>query len=679
MKASNALLAVVCLFAGTATSAVASGDQPGKPAVSSSTGHAATLPIDLAARLFGARPSASAPDLSPNGDKIVFIQAGTGSANVVRLLDLKTKQTSDIIASSGRPDSIISCEFASEDWIVCEDVGEIPFRLSIVGSSRLLAINLNSKQVRPLGVDEDVLGAATIKQNDGYVISFSASGERAVVMARSYVQRGDRIGAMGSEGPPISLGIDRIALDTMKVTHIEAPNPLVGQWLTEPDGTPRVMGREQYDSAGQMTGTTRFLFRPTGSTNWIDLSAFDSTNEEGSMPLEVDAGSDQLYFLRKVNGRQSLYRQRLEPGAQAVGVASNPDYDIDGIVRLQHDGPIVGYVYTSDRPEVVYFDPAYTQLIADLGRVLSEDRVISISATSWDGNKVLIHAASDNDPGAYYVFDREARTLDFALEGRAALANVPLAPARRVDVPTADGHSIPAYLTAAVGRPANGPAVVLPHGGPSARDALGFDWLAQFLALRGYAVIQPNYRGSAGYGEKFLGENAFKDWRKAISDIGASADYLVKQGIADPARLAIVGWSYGGYAALQSAVTTPDKYRAVVAVAPVTDLSGLGKDEREFVNATLTADFVGKGQNLRDGSPVLHAAMIKAPVLLVHGDTDANVRVWQSERMEKALRAAGGQVELLEFKGLTHQLDDGDARAQMLTKIGELLDRTIGH
>ena len=277
------------------------------------------------------------------------------------------------------------------------------------------------------------------------------------------------------------------------------------------------------------------------------------------------------------------------------------------------------------------------------------------------------------------MFDRQSRTLDFALENRESLAKVPLAPAKRVDVPTADGHTIPAYVTAAVGRAPNGPAVVLPHGGPSARDALGFDWLAQFLASRGYAVIQPNYRGSAGYGENFLGDNAFKDWRTAIGDIGSAADYLVKQGIADPARLAIVGWSYGGYAALQSAVTTPEKYKAVVAIAPVTDLSGLSKDQREFTDATLTADFLGKGQNLRDGSPLQHAAMIKAPVLLVHGDLDANVRVSHSERMEKALRTAGGKVELLEFKGLTHQLNDGDARAQMLTKMGELLDRTIGH
>jgi len=256
---------------------------------------------------------------------------------------------------------------------------------------------------------------------------------------------------------------------------------------------------------------------------------------------------------------------------------------------------------------------------------------------------------------------------------------VPLTPVRRVDVPTADGHTVPAYLTIPEGHTVNGPAVILPHGGPSSRDALGFDWLAQFLASRGYAVIQPNYRGSAGYGDQFEGDNAFKDWRTAINDIGASADYLVKQKIADAGRLAIVGWSYGGYAALQSAVTTPAKYKAVVAIAPVTDLSRLGRDDQEMTTSQLTEDFVGKGQNLRDGSPLQHAAMIKAPVLLVHGDLDSNVRVWHSRLMQKALQSSGDQVELLEFKGLNHQLEDGDARVQMLTKIGQLLDRTIGH
>jgi acetyl esterase/lipase len=642
-------------------------------------GAAAPMPIELAAKLFGARPSASAPDLSPDGDKILYIAAAEGPMNLVRVLDLKTKQSTDVIASTGKPDSINWCEFARENWVVCRYRADIPFGASIIGSSRLFAINLATKQVRNLGVESNVNEAATIRQNDGYVIGYPADGPASVVMARNYVMRNGQEGAMGSAAPPISLGVDRIALDTMKVTRIEPATPLVESFLTEPNGTARVMMTLQFDNFGQMTGTTSFRFRPRGSTNWMDLATFDSRNESGTMPLAVDAASNQVYLLRKKDGRQALYREKLEPNAQPVEAASNPNYDIDGVVQLVSGGDIIGYVYTADRPEVVYFDPANSKLVADLGKVLPEDPLITLSGTSRDGNKVLVHAASERDPGAYYVFDRRTRSLDFAIEDRENLAPIPLAPVRRVDIPTADGHAIPAYLTLPEGRASNGPAVVLPHGGPSARDALGFDWLAQFLASRGYAVIQPNYRGSGGYGDQFLGKNAFKDWRKAISDIGASADYLVKQGIADPARLAILGWSYGGYAALQSAVTTPDKYKAVIAIAPVTDLSRLGRDEEDFTVGNITKDFIGKGQNLRDGSPLQHAELIKAPVLLVHGDLDANVRVWHSQRMAKALRSAGGTVELLEFKGLNHQLGDGDARAEMLTKVGQLLDRTIGH
>jgi dipeptidyl aminopeptidase/acylaminoacyl peptidase len=220
---------------------------------------------------------------------------------------------------------------------------------------------------------------------------------------------------------------------------------------------------------------------------------------------------------------------------------------------------------------------------------------------------------------------------------------------------------------------------VLPHGGPSARDEWGFDWLAQFLAARGYAVIQPNYRGSAGYGEDWMGKNGFRNWKTAISDITASAHYLVDKGIADPKRLAIVGWSYGGYAALQSAAVQPTLYKAAVAIAPVTDLSLLKSQAKAFTNQNLVADFVGSGDNAIEGSPYRRAADIKVPVLMFHGDLDINVDIAQSQRMADALTKAGDKVELVTFAGLDHQLNDSDARTRMLTRIGEFLDSAIGH
>ncbi len=163
-----------------------------------------------------------------------------------------------------------------------------------------------------------------------------------------------------------------------------------------------------------------------------------------------------------------------------------------------------------------------------------------------------------------------------------------------------------------------------------------------------------------------------------MSDIRDSANYLVAQGIADPKRMAILGWSYGGYAALQSGATDPDRYKAIIAIAPVTDLSALRRDAEGFTNEDLTRSFIGTGSNLQAGSPLHQVAAIKVPVLLVHGDLDGNVRVAHSQRMEAALKKAGKPVEFLRYADLEHQLDDSTARTEMLIRIGNLLDRTIG-
>ena len=220
---------------------------------------------------------------------------------------------------------------------------------------------------------------------------------------------------------------------------------------------------------------------------------------------------------------------------------------------------------------------------------------------------------------------------------------------------------------------------MLPHGGPSARDEWGFDWLAQFLAARGNAVIQPNYRGSAGYGDAWLVKNGFKGWRTSIGDVTAAARYLTSSGIADGNRLAIVGWSYGGYAALQSAASEPALYKAAVAVAPVTDLALFKAEARDYTNSSLVDRFVGSGPHITEGSPLRQVGRIKVPVLMFHGTLDTNVAVEQSDKMAAALRSAGTPVDYSRIDGLDHQLEDSDVRSQMLLKIGQFLDKAIGH
>jgi dipeptidyl aminopeptidase/acylaminoacyl peptidase len=207
---------------------------------------------------------------------------------------------------------------------------------------------------------------------------------------------------------------------------------------------------------------------------------------------------------------------------------------------------------------------------------------------------------------------------------------------------------------------------------------VGFDWLAQYFATQGFAVLQPNFRGSAGYGDAWFVQNGFRSWEVAIGDVNAGGRWLVSQGIADGNKLAIVGWSYGGYAALQLAVVEPGLFKAVVAIAPVTDLAMLKEEHRGWTNFAVVSAYIGEGPHLHAGSPAEHANQIAAPVLLFHGAYDRNVSIEESKRMASRLTAAGKPCKLVTWDDLDHQLEDSSARAQLLRASSDFLTQALG-
>ena len=639
------------------------------------------MPLEQAAKMFGAREGSFAANLSPLGDKVVYLSADGGSRTVVKLLDLATQKERRIIASDGKRESLQWCEFATDSWIVCRYGGNAHYGNSVIAFGRLVAIDLDKNQAKPLGVRMDADRDDEIRQEDGSILDLLTGGSGgSVLMARNHVPQQAPSGQAGGDSGG-GLGVDRIDLSSMHVTTVEVPRHGASQFMTDGRGAVRLVGLDQHAQNGeQLSGKTKFRFRVAGSESWRDLGEYDSRNDGGMWPLAIDQSSDSLYYLQKRDGRDALFTMKLDGSNKSALVAKNDRVDIAGVLRISRGQPVIGYRYSDERPRFEYFDPTFQTLAAKLGRALPNTPIIEFAGSSRDATKLLVHGSGDTSPGTYYVLDRATRQMPAVLLDRPELDERTLSPVTAVSFRAADGTQIPAYLTMPTGGARTKlPAVVLPHGGPSSRDEWGFDWLAQFLASQGYVVIQPNYRGSAGFGDDFLGENAFRDWRKAISDIRDSGDYLVAQGIADSKRMAILGWSYGGYAALQSAATDPDRYKAVIAIAPVTDLSALRRDAEGFTNENLTKDFIGKDDNLKSGSPLHHASAIKAPVLLVHGDLDANVRVAHSQRMEAALRKAGTPVEFLHYKQLEHQLDDSDVRTEMLAHIGAMLDKTIGH
>jgi dipeptidyl aminopeptidase/acylaminoacyl peptidase len=360
-------------------------------------------------------------------------------------------------------------------------------------------------------------------------------------------------------------------------------------------------------------------------------------------------------------------------------VYANAEVDVDALIRIGRANRVVGATYITEYPHAVYFAPDVKALIESLSRALkpATPRVVDASA---DESRMLVLTSTDKDPGVYYVFDRKSQRLQTFLVVRSQLEGIKLAAVKPITYRAADGTDIPGYLTLPPGVDiAQGlPALVMPHGGPGARDVWGFNWVAQFFAARGYAVLQPNFRGSAGYGEQWFQKNGFRSWQTAIGDVLDGGRWLVKEGIADPRKLGIVGWSYGGYAALQSAVVDPTLFKAVIAIAPVTDLNQIKQEHRYWTDVEIVNAYVGDGPHMHEGSPAEHADRFRVPVLLFHGEMDRNVSVEESRLMATRLKRAAVSCELMTWPDLDHSLDDSSARAQMLSRSDSFLRAAFG-
>ena len=644
----------------------------------SGAAYAAPATLSADASSFGAREAAGQVALSPSGNKVVMLIAGPGKSTLAKVFDLQTGAATTAVSSNANPETLHWCRFASDSQLVCQYGGNVRVDEDILSFSRLITVGIDGKGLKMLGQTKS-FNDSRIRQFDGKILDWLANGTGAVLMEREYVPEVGKTGshiARTKEG----LGVDKIDLATMKITTVESARPRVSSYMTDGRGEVRLRTIHNASENGTLTGTTDYAYRKAGSSEWLPLGRYDNRDDSGLVPLGIEAESNSVFVLKTLDGRDALYRVSLDGTLTTTLIAKNPAVDIDGITRIGRGQRVIGYTYADDRRHSVYFDPEFQKLSEMLGKALPNLPIIDFAGASADGSKLLVFAGSDTAPGTYYWLDRKTKEMSELATVRPPLGQKALSSVKPVRFAARDGTSIPAYLTLpAASSGKNLPAVVLPHGGPSSRDEWGFDWLAQFLAARGYAVIQPNFRGSAGFGDDFLNENGFRNWQTSISDVGDAARYLVKEGIADNGRLAIVGWSYGGYAALQTAATEPDLFKSVVAIAPVTDLALLKQQAEGFTNSELVKSFVGSGANVKNGSPLRNAAAIKAPVLLVHGDLDVNVGIDHSVKMESALSAGGKTATLLRYKGLDHYLEDSVARTEMLTRIGELLERTIGH
>lgn len=622
------------------------------------------------AKAFGARESIAGASLSPDGRQFAFLAPSAGQGSVLFVVPVDgSAAPKRVITASGKPERLLRCDWVSDQRLVCT-VGSVQADVGrageITGTTRLLAVNRDGSDVK-LVSRRDAPNALYYAHFGGEVIDWLPGQDGAILIGNWYVPEA-RIGSL-IERRREGYGVDRVDTSTLSVKRVVEPHRDANEYISDGEGTVRIMGVAEYQAEYFTTGTIRYLYRAKGRDDWQPLGVYNRLTREGFNPYAVDSRENVVYGLKRKDGRQALYKRRLDGSNYETLVFARPDVDVDGLIRIGRKQRIIGVTFATERRQAHYFDPEYEKLRASLARTLPGNPLVSFEGASADEKTLLLWAGSDVDPGRYFVLDRATKQMRPLLLSRPELRDYKLATVRAVSVAAADGAAIPAYLTLPSGSDGKGlPAIVMPHGGPSARDEWGFDWLAQYYANRGYAVLQPNFRGSSGYGDEWYRNNGFRSWRIAIGDVTDSGRWLVTQGIADPAKLAIVGWSYGGYAALQSAAIAPDLFKAVVAIAPVTDLEDLKAQYRNQSNRAEVRDFIGTGPHVREGSPTTNARAIKAPVLLFHGALDQNVRLNASRLMADKLRDAGKRHELVVYQHLDHGLVDAKARAELLDK-----------
>ena len=418
--------------------------------------------------------------------------------------------------------------------------------------------------------------------------------------------------------------------------------------------------------------------------DWREISRTPETDTERA-PMWFAADNKHVYFLVSKDGKPNqLVLVDPETGKEAP-VSSNRNVDPSGYIFSSDDTELLAVRYNDGLPSYDFVAPTHpeAQLIAGLVNAFPE-HAVAIDGISDDGRFVLFGTYSDVDPGSYYLFDRQTGKAKFLLAARGWLKPEELARTETVSYTARDGTKIHGYLTLPRDSDGQGlPMVLFIHGGPTSRDFWGFDRDVQFLANRGFAVLQVNFRGSTGYGSGFALAGD-KHWGTTmIDDMADGVDWAVGRGIADKERVCTYGASYGGYAALQSVVRYPDKYACTIGYVGVYSLPLMRKDgdikETDFGLGQLARQLPDTLAEQQAQSPAYNVDKIRVPVMLVHGAKDERVPIAHYDLLKERLTKAGNPPEVTVVEPREeHGFVNLENNINLYTKMEAFLDKHIG-
>ncbi len=437
----------------------------------------------------------------------------------------------------------------------------------------------------------------------------------------------------------------RLNLETGELTLLEENPGDIAGWMTDHDGKLRVAVRS--DGVN-----TSLLYRDREDEPFRNILTTDF--RESVSPLFFTFDNEKLYVASNLGRDKSaifVFNPRTVEHEELL--FEHPDVDVSSLFRSRKRKVITGTGFTTDRFRYHFFDEERAALQNELEERLPGDEVV-VASISRDETKVLVYAGSDRTRGTYFFFDRETKNFRKLAELAPWLPKERMAPMTPVSYVSRDGLTIHGYLTLPPGKePKNLPVVIHPHGGPWVRDGWGFDPQVQFLASRGLAVLQMNFRGSTGYGRAFW-EAGFKEWGRSMQDdITDGVLWLVEQGIADPERVGIYGASYGGYAVLAGLAFTPDLYACGVDYVGVSNIFTLLETIPPYweLGRQMLYEKIGHPEKdkelLKAASPVFHADRITAPLFVAQGANDPRVKKAESDQIVEALRSRGIEVEYM--------------------------------
>jgi dipeptidyl aminopeptidase/acylaminoacyl peptidase len=455
-----------------------------------------------------------------------------------------------------------------------------------------------------------------------------------------------------------------------------AENPgKVDRWITDHAGVIR--------AATQTDGVnTSLLTRPDEK---MPFKIVSTTNfREQLNPQFFTFDNKNLYAVSNIGrDKAAVVTIDVTNGKELEKIYENPEVDVDSLSYSKKRKVITCATFTTWKQDRKFFDPQTEAMYKTLTGKLPGYEVETVANDKAE-DKFIVMASNDRTPGTRNLFDAKTGDLTKLVEVAPWLKEAELAPMKPIEYQSRDGLTIHGYLTLPLGREAkNLPVVINPHGGPWYRDTWGFNPEVQFLANRGYAVLQMNFRGSTGYGRKFW-ESSFKQWgQKMQDDITDGVQWLIKQGIADPKRVAIYGGSYGGYATLAGVTFTPDLYAAAVDYVGVANMFTFMKTIPPYWKPFLdmfhemVGDPVKDKQMMEAVSPVMHADKIKAPLFVAQGAHDPRVNKAESDQMVEALKKRGIDVEYMVKENEGHGFHNEENRFDFYEAMEKFLNKHL--